>query len=198
MGQQPLEVEVHGVLVGFGLQSLLIRHNERAQTIHHLMEDVGGHETIAQQFLLPLCPWSRRTASVLPFSSGFPPSAPRTGQVAFTTSGGPTPAAHRIFARTSAVGCESLLLSRWLFLCPECLDPFALYPAFPDSLGGRHSTDYYGSAAPLLALATYPPTLSREPRRCRRCSHSTFSISLRYFSVILETCEQAREACLRR
>jgi hypothetical protein len=24
--------------------------------IHHLMEDVGGDETIAQYFLLPLCP----------------------------------------------------------------------------------------------------------------------------------------------
>jgi hypothetical protein len=50
-----------------------------------------------------------------------------------------------------------------LYVCPECLDPFALHPAFPDSLGGRDATDYYGSAAPLLALATYPPTLSREP-----------------------------------
>jgi len=37
--------------------------------------------------------WSRRTASMLPLSSGIPPSAPRTGQVAFTTSGAPTPAA---------------------------------------------------------------------------------------------------------
>src|SRR5438874_1323599 len=43
-------------------------------------------------------PWSRRTASMLPLDSGFPPSAPRTGQVAFTTSGGPIPAAYRIFA----------------------------------------------------------------------------------------------------
>ena len=94
---------------------------------------------------------------MLPLSSGIPPSAPRTGQVAFTTSGGPTPAAHRIFARTAAVGCESLVLSRWLFLCPECLAPFALHPAFPDSLGGRHSTDYYGAAAPTKALATSPP-----------------------------------------
>src|SRR6266446_10726532 len=48
-------------------------------------------------------PWSRRTASVLPLDSGFPPSAPRTGQVAFTTSGGPTPAACRIFAHTSCL-----------------------------------------------------------------------------------------------
>ena len=32
--------------------------------------------------------WRRRTASVLPLDSGFPPNAPRTGQGAFTTSGG--------------------------------------------------------------------------------------------------------------
>ena len=56
MGEQPLKVEMHGVRVGFGLQGLLIGHNERAQTIHHLVEDVGGDETIAQYFLSPLCP----------------------------------------------------------------------------------------------------------------------------------------------
>jgi hypothetical protein len=33
---------VHGVRVGLGLERLLIGHDERAQTIHHLMEDVGG------------------------------------------------------------------------------------------------------------------------------------------------------------
>src|SRR2546430_385734 len=198
MGQQPLEVEVHGVLVGFALQRLLIGHNELAQTIHHLMEDVGGNETIAQHFFLPLCPWSRRTASVLPLSSGIPPSAPRTGQVAFTTSGGPIPAASAFSHILHAVGSESLVLSLWFFLCPEWLDPFPLCPALPDSLDGRDSVENYGSAAPLLALPTYPPTLCREPGRFRRCSHSNFSISLRYFSVILETCEQAREACLRR
>jgi hypothetical protein len=72
---------------------------------------------------------------------------------------------------------------------------FALYPAFPDSLGGRDSTDYYGSAAPPVALATYPPTLfPGSQRRFRRCSHSTFSVSLRYPSVTLMTCAQAREA----
>ena len=69
------------------------------ETIHHLIEDVGGNETIAQHFFSPLCPWSRRTASVLPLSSGIPPSAPRTGQVAFTTSGGPTNPVCVILAR---------------------------------------------------------------------------------------------------
>jgi hypothetical protein len=40
--QQPLEVEMHGVLVGFGLQCLLIGHNELAETIYHLLENVRG------------------------------------------------------------------------------------------------------------------------------------------------------------
>src|SRR5262245_41960455 len=38
----------------------------------------------------PNAKWSRRAASVLPCGSGIPPSAPHTGQVAFTTSGVPT------------------------------------------------------------------------------------------------------------
>ena len=46
VGQQPLEVEVHVALAGFGLKNLLIGHDELAQTIHHLREDVGGDETI--------------------------------------------------------------------------------------------------------------------------------------------------------
>jgi len=45
------------------------------------------------------------------------------------------------------------------------LDPFALCPAFPDSLSGRDATDYYGSAAPAQTLATCPPTLSRESQQ---------------------------------
>src|SRR5215468_7402066 len=56
MGQQPLEVEVHVVLAGLGLERVLIGHDKLAQTLHHLMEDVGEHETIAQHFFSPLCP----------------------------------------------------------------------------------------------------------------------------------------------
>ena len=56
MGQQALEIEVHVVLADPGLECVLIGHDELAQTIHHLMEDVGGHETIAQHFFSPLCP----------------------------------------------------------------------------------------------------------------------------------------------
>src|SRR5262249_47414939 len=56
MGQQPLEVEVHVAPAGRGLQSVLIGYDELAQTLHHLREDVGGDETIAQDFLSPLCP----------------------------------------------------------------------------------------------------------------------------------------------
>src|SRR5215831_15508325 len=139
-----------------------------------------------------------KDGALLPFSSGFPPSAPRTGQGAFTTSGAPIPAALRIFAFSMALGYESLVLSLRRSECPECLDPFPLYPAFPDSLGGRDAAEYYGSAAPPVALATCPPTLGREPRRFRRCSHSNFSVTCRCPSVILMTCEQAREAYPRR
>jgi hypothetical protein len=58
MGQQPLEVEVNMAPTGLGLQSVLIGHDELAQTLHHLMEDIGGNDTIAQDFLSPLCPHS--------------------------------------------------------------------------------------------------------------------------------------------
>src|SRR5262250_66709 len=56
VGQQALEVEVHVALAGFGLQYMLIGHDELGQTPHHLMEDVRGNETIVQDFLSPLCP----------------------------------------------------------------------------------------------------------------------------------------------
>jgi hypothetical protein len=56
VGEQTLEVAVHLTLVGRGLQGVLIGHHELAQTVHHLMEDVGRHETIAQYFLSPLGP----------------------------------------------------------------------------------------------------------------------------------------------
>ena len=45
--QQALEVAVHVALAGRGLQHVLIGHDERGQTIYHLMEDVRGDETIA-------------------------------------------------------------------------------------------------------------------------------------------------------
>src|SRR5215471_10237805 len=54
--QQALEVEVHIALAGSGLQHVLIGYDELVQTLHHLMEDVRGDETIAQYFLSPLCP----------------------------------------------------------------------------------------------------------------------------------------------
>ena len=157
------------------------------QRVHRLVSRKGVLEDRLER-------WSRRTASVLPLDSGFPPSAPRTGQVAFTTSGAPIPATSAFSHILPAVGFESLVLSRWLFLCPECLDPFALHPALSDSLGGRHSTDYYGSAAPTRALVTSPPIHMGSSCRFRRCSHSNFPIGCRYPSVILQTCEQAREA----
>ena len=48
VGQQSLEVEIHVALAGLGLQHVLIGHDELGQTLHHLMEDVGGDNAIAQ------------------------------------------------------------------------------------------------------------------------------------------------------
>src|SRR5215468_1337027 len=56
VGQQSLEVEVHMALAALGLQHMLIGHDELRQTLHHLMEDIRGDETIVQDFLSPLCP----------------------------------------------------------------------------------------------------------------------------------------------
>jgi hypothetical protein len=77
---------------------------------------------------------------------------------------------------------------------PGISRPLPLHPAFPDSLDGRYPVEYYWPAVPPLALATSPPTLCREPGGFRRCSPSNFSVSLRYLSVALMTCEQARGA----
>src|SRR2546426_1279132 len=76
------------------------------------------------------------------------------------------------------------------------LDPFPLCPAFPDSLDGCDSVEYYGSAVPPRALVTCPPIPSGSSCRFRRCSHSHFSVSLRYPSVTLLPDESGREACL--
>src|SRR5437764_19513 len=39
----PLEVEVHGVRVGLGLERLLIGPDELTQTIHHLMDGIFAY-----------------------------------------------------------------------------------------------------------------------------------------------------------
>ena len=44
MGQQPLEVEVHINAGRPRSPGPSIGHDERAQTLHHLREHVGGHE----------------------------------------------------------------------------------------------------------------------------------------------------------
>jgi len=46
--------------------------------------------------------------------------------------------------------------------CPECLDPFPLWQPFSASLDGRDAVEYYGSAAPAMALVTSPPILNQE------------------------------------
>src|SRR5262249_54477137 len=56
MGQQSLEEEVHVAPASLGLQRELIGYHELGQTLHHLREDVGGTEPIAQDFLSLLCP----------------------------------------------------------------------------------------------------------------------------------------------
>src|SRR5215472_6250666 len=56
LGQEPLEVEVHGVVGSLGRKRPLVGPDERTETIEHLMEDVRGHETIAQQCFSSLCP----------------------------------------------------------------------------------------------------------------------------------------------
>jgi hypothetical protein len=48
VGQQPLEVQVDITLTGFGFQSVLIGHYELAQTIHHVVEDIGGNDAVTQ------------------------------------------------------------------------------------------------------------------------------------------------------
>jgi len=127
----------------------------------------------------------------------------------FTMSVSPKPSPHRtstfqhirrsnsgwlpIFARTIPFGSEGLLPSRQVLSRPECLDPFPLCLAFPDALDGRYAVEYYGSAAPDEALASSPPIPRGSFIRFRRCSCSNFSVSRRYLSVILLTCEQARE-----
>ena len=64
VGQQSLEVKVHVALAGSGLQHVLIGHDELVQTIHHLREDVGGDDTIAQDLAsimapaTPFCFWT--------------------------------------------------------------------------------------------------------------------------------------------
>ena len=56
-----------------------------------------------------------KDGALLPLSSGFPPSAPRTGQVAFTTSGAPPGATYVFSHRTFPSVMASLLLSLWFF-----------------------------------------------------------------------------------
>jgi hypothetical protein len=48
VGQETLEVEVYIALTGLGLQSVLIGHDEIAQTVHHVLEHVGGNDAITQ------------------------------------------------------------------------------------------------------------------------------------------------------
>ena len=91
-------------------------------------------------------------------TAGFIPAPTRTGRARFRAPSVPIRLPYGIFAlATFEERYDSILLSVPLSLCPVCLDPFALCRLLSDSLGGRHSTDYCGSAAPVKALATCPP-----------------------------------------
>jgi len=43
-------------LADLGLKSMLVRHNEIAQTIHHEVEHVRGNDAVTQQCFSPLGP----------------------------------------------------------------------------------------------------------------------------------------------
>ena len=48
VGQETRQIALHMGLAGLGLQSLLIGHDELAQTVHHGAEHVRRHETVPQ------------------------------------------------------------------------------------------------------------------------------------------------------
>src|SRR5712691_12567906 len=56
MRQEACQIEVHMAFASLGLKSSLIGHHEIAQTVHHMVEHVGGNDAVMQQFLLPQCP----------------------------------------------------------------------------------------------------------------------------------------------
>jgi hypothetical protein len=56
MSQETGQVEEDIALAGLGGESMLIGHGEIAQTVHHVVEHVGGNDAVTQQFRLPLCP----------------------------------------------------------------------------------------------------------------------------------------------
>src|SRR5262245_24368746 len=77
-----------------------------------------------------------KSGALLPLSSGFPLSAPRTGQVAFTTSGAPTPSAFRIFAHTYSLLVMRAYYPPSRFHVPGMSRPLPHVPGFP-GLPGR-------------------------------------------------------------
>jgi hypothetical protein len=90
-----------------------------------------------------------KDGALLPLSSGFPPSAPRTGQVAFTTPGAPTPAASAFSHLSHLTLAVAYCYPFWCLVCPEFLDPFPLRPALPASLDGRNAVEYFTGPLPL-------------------------------------------------
>ena len=56
VGQETRQIAMHMLLAGLGLKSLLIGHDEIAETVYHGVEHLGGNDAVTQQFLLTLCP----------------------------------------------------------------------------------------------------------------------------------------------
>src|SRR6266567_3450935 len=56
VGSQAFQVERHMALADLGLKRLLLGHHEITQTLHHLMEHVGGNDAITPQCFSPLGP----------------------------------------------------------------------------------------------------------------------------------------------
>jgi hypothetical protein len=46
MGQETSQIEMHMGLVGLGLKSLLIGHDELTQTVHHGAEHLGRNDAV--------------------------------------------------------------------------------------------------------------------------------------------------------
>jgi hypothetical protein len=98
-----------------------------------------------------------KDGALLPRSSRFPPSAPHTGQVAFTTSGAPIPAGFLHFRTLPVFGYGSILLPLQHNGVPGISRPLPPILWSPEALDGRNSVGYFGSAIAARALVTYPP-----------------------------------------
>ena len=112
-----------------------------------------------------------KDGALLPLSSRFPPSAPRTGQVAFTTSGAPTPANFLFSHRSVPFVSDSLVLSVGALLMPGVsrpLPPILWFPRGPGRASLRRVLRVRCPSPSIGNLSTYP---SREACRGSGVAH---------------------------